>query len=112
MSGVSAGLLAQRIRLEQQSTAQDSFGGQSETWSEVITVWAGVFAMTGRERLAAQAIHPELTHQIIVRWHPLLADPKTVAGMRVVLGSRHFDIHAALDEDGRKTVLTLLATEN
>ena len=46
-----------------------------------------------------------------MRYQPLLADPKVVAGYRALYKGRIFNIHASMNEDERNTVLTLLASE-
>ncbi|NBO83693.1 MAG: head-tail adaptor protein, partial [Betaproteobacteria bacterium] len=59
----------------------------------------------------ARRIASEVSHQILVRYQPLLADSKVVAGYRALYKGRIFNIHASMNEDERNTVLTLLASE-
>ena len=105
------GALGQRITLQKRSVAQDATGGQRATWTDVATVWAEVVPLTGRELIAAQAVTSETSHQITLRWQPAFADPKTIAALRVVFNGRHFNINAAINEDERNRMLTLLVTE-
>ena len=67
--------------------------------------------LTGHKLMSAQAVHSEVTHQIIVRWQSALANPQTVAAMRVVHNGRHFNIRASINEDERNRSLTLLTSE-
>lgn len=105
------GTLRKRLLLQSRSTAQDSSGGQSVTWSDVATVWGEIQPLTGHKLMSAQAVHSEVTHQIIVRWQSALANPQTVAAMRVVYNGRHFNIRASINEDERNRSLTLLTSE-
>ena len=111
MTGLRAGQLSRRLRLQSRSASQDSFGGQNLVWSDVATVWAEIRPITGRELENARRIASEVSHQILVRYQPLLADSKVVAGYRALYKGRIFNIHASMNEDERNTVLTLLASE-
>lgn len=108
---IRIGTLRHRVKLQQRSTAQDASGGQVTTWSDVATVWADIQPLSGRELLAAQAVNSEVSHQIVIRWQPAFATPKSVAALRILYGSRIFNIAAALNEDERNRTLTLQATE-
>ena len=48
-----AGLLNQRVTIEQRSASVDTLGQGVETWSTVATVWAQAEPLAGREFLAA-----------------------------------------------------------
>ena len=111
MTGLRAGQLTRRIRIQSRAASQDSFGGPNLVWSDVATVWAEIRPITGRELESARRIASEVSHQILVRYQPLLADPKVVAGYRALYKGRIFNIHASMNEDERNTVFTLLASE-
>lgn len=52
-------LLDQRVRIEREVRVPDGGGGASVEWVELVTVWARVEPLTGRERdHAQQAQHP------------------------------------------------------
>lgn len=111
MTGLRAGQLTRRLRIQSRSSTQDSFGGPNLTWVDVATVWAEIRPITGRELENARQIASEVSHQILVRYQPTLADPKVVAGYRALYNGRVFNIHASMNEDERNAVLTLLASE-
>ena len=106
-----AGALGQRITLQQRTIAQDATGGQLATWTDVATAWAEVTPLSGRELIAAQAVASETSHQITLRWQPAFVDPKRVAARRIVFNGRQFNINAAINEDERNRMLTLLVSE-
>ena len=62
MTGLRAGQLARRLRLQSRSVSQDSFGGQNLAWVDVATVWAEIRPITGRELENARRIASEVSH--------------------------------------------------
>lgn len=107
-----AGDLRRRVRVQTRATSQDSFGQQVTTWSDLLSsVPADIQPMTGRELIAAQATNTEITHQIELRYHTALSNPVAVAAMRVLYGSRVFEIRASMNVDERNRQITLLASE-
>ena len=103
---MQAGQLRKRLTIQKRSTVQDSYGQPSTSWSDVVTVWGAVEPLSGRELMAAEAVQSEITHQVIIRY---------IAGitskMRVLYGTRIFDIQNVLDENERHRMLTLLCLE-
>jgi SPP1 family predicted phage head-tail adaptor len=108
---VRSGNLRRRLTFQTRQTTQDALGQQSTTWTDAFTVWGEIDALTGRELIAAQSVQSSVTHTITVRYRPELQIPKVVAAMRIVYGARIFDIHAAMNEDERNRVISILAEE-
>ena len=106
-----AGDLRHRISIQKRTTAQDSFGAQQTTWTDVLQCWAHVAPLSGRELFAAQAVQSETTHSIVIRYNALLWKPTEAAKMRVLYSGRVFNITASNNEDERNRMLTLAATE-
>lgn len=111
MTAIRAGILRQRITLQAPVITTGEIGGPLKTWASVATVWADINPLTGRERLQAAALKSEVSHEITIRWQAALADPQAVAAMRIVFGTRIFNIHASMNQDERNRVLVLLASE-
>jgi SPP1 family predicted phage head-tail adaptor len=105
------GQLRHPIVIEQQSTSQDTMGGQVTTWTTLLTTRAAIEPMSAIERGAAQSIATDVTHQITVAYHPLLADPILNATRRVKYGSRYFNIRGTLNVDERNRVIMIEAGE-
>lgn len=103
--------LKHRLLIQQRATSQDSVGGQLETWTGVATVWAGIEPLNGRELLAAAAVQSELSHRITIRYRSDLSDPKTVAKMRGMYGTRIFNFSAAINTGENNVELVILASE-
>lgn len=111
MTPIRAGQLNRRIQLQRQSTVRDSMGGPQRTWLNLATVWAEIQPLSGRELESAQRMASEVTHQITVRYQPMFADTRVVAGYRALYKARVFNIHAALNDEERNIFITLLASE-
>ena len=103
---VRAGELRHRVTIQQKSISQDTYGAALETWSTLATVWANVEALSGREFFDSQQTVAQADHRITIRYR---ADIKPA--MRVVEGTRTFEIQAVLDREGRKRTLELLCRE-
>jgi SPP1 family predicted phage head-tail adaptor len=111
MSVLSAGQLNCRVVVKRPSTELDAYGSVVPGWVEVMTVWAAIEPLTGREFVSARQLASEVTHQLTVRYSSLLADTRVVAGYRALYKGRIFNIHAALNEDESNVLVTLLASE-
>lgn len=84
-----AGLLRQRVRIEQFTAVQDEYGQPIEAWTTLATVWASVEDDTGGERFlpnAEQRIAERLT-RITIRERAGLT-----VKMRVVHGANIYQI--------------------
>lgn len=107
--------LNRRIKLQQRSTAVDSFGGQSTAWTDVTTVWGQLEELTEREMMAAAAVQSAVTHKLVIRYQPQFADPKKMAAMRATLTkdsvTRIFNIHGSADQDEKRRFLELTVEE-
>ena len=99
---MQAGRLDQRITIKQKVATQDTFGGETVTWSDVCTVWAQVQPMSGREYLQGKQLQEEQTVRIRIRHRAGI-----VPAMRAHLGSRVFDVIDVQNTDtaNKETVL-------
>ena len=100
-----------RLHIQRRSSTQDTFGTPLFIWTDIAIVWADIQPLTGRELDNAQRINSEVSHQIIVRYQPIFADTRVVAGYRACYKGRFFALHASLIEDERNSGVTLLASE-
>ncbi|MFP3564695.1 phage head closure protein [Paraburkholderia sp. SIMBA_030] len=108
---VRGGNLRHRLTFQVKSASQDDLGQPRNVWADAFKCWGEVSPMSGRELLAAQAVQAEVTHTISVRYRPELQNPKDVAAMRVLFGSRVFDINASMNQDERNRLVMLQAKE-
>lgn len=101
-----AGLLRHKVTLQQVTETADATGDPQETWSDVATVWGALDGLSAQEFFTARQRQGENTVRFRLRYREDV-QPK----MRLVVGSRTFDIAGAFDPDGRRRDLTILATE-
>lgn len=101
-----AGTLRHRVTIQQATETQNSYGEIVQTWTTVATVWGAIEARGMRESFTASQQFATADHVITIR-HRSDVTPK----MRLVYGSRTFDIEGAVDPDGRKRELRLYVRE-
>jgi len=111
MTGISAGTLIHRIRLEKTITTQDTLGAPQRNWVVVKVVWANITPITARNVVMAQRLSTEITHQIIVRYQSVFSDVRTLSDYRAIHRGRIFKIHGGINEDEENVVVTLYASE-
>lgn len=100
------GDLNRQVSLQQRTSARDTFGQGSVTWTEIAKVMAAIKPLSGRELQIAQAMNAEVTHEVTIRWRRTIN-----AGMRLVYQSRIFDIHSIVDVEMRHEALQLSCGE-
>jgi SPP1 family predicted phage head-tail adaptor len=106
VSALPVGALRHRIRLEQPTRLADGGGGAVVTWTPVADLWASIKPTSGREALVADQVAGRVSHEIHVRYR---AD--IVPAMRFSLGTRTFEIIAAIDVEERRRQLRCLCRE-
>jgi SPP1 family predicted phage head-tail adaptor len=112
---IRAGQLRHRIEIvKPYGGGQDATGCVALTsMSPVLTTWAKIEAITGRDVLAANQFSSIATHKITIRYRgPNQAAPLTITAQdQVWFRGRVFQISAVLNPDERTKVQYLLAVE-
>lgn len=103
---MNSGRLNRRITIQQRTAGSDSYGQPVESWIDVVSVWANVRPIKGRELLIAQSMKSEAIVNIDIRYRPGID-----ASMRINYNGRIFNIQAVIDENERHEILTLQCTE-
>ena len=103
---IRAGELPLRIEIQSKTVTSDSYNQPIETWSTLMTVWAGKLDEKGSEVRAAQRIVAETEVVFKVRFNSSI----TVLN-RVVYGGRMFEILNVNDEGFRHVMLMLSCKE-
>lgn len=103
---MQAGKLRHKLVIQSRTEAPDSIGHMVSTWSEFATVYGSVEPLIGREYLAAQQVQSEVSHKLRIRW---LNGATTK--MRVLFGSRVFDINSVLNVEERGREMLLMCKE-
>ncbi len=106
MTAMPIGALRHRVALQDAVRTGDGGGGVAETWNTVAELWAAVRPISGDERVAADALAGQLTHEVWVRHRP-----GVTPSMRFLIGSRILDIRAVVDVEGRSRRVKCLCRE-
>lgn len=98
--------LRHRILLQSRSNANDGFGQEVLTWSDVLSCFAAIEPAPRLEQVSGEAIVASRTHVVTIRYRPGIG-----ARMRAVYGSRIFEISSVIDLEERHFWLQLDCTE-
>lgn len=105
---LAAGALDRRITFQAETEVVDPQGSGEpvKTWADVVTVWANVQPLGGRELFASQQTAAKVDTRYRIRWRSGV----TPEAMRILdENGRIFDIQA-VQEIGRREGLEILAT--
>ncbi len=109
---LDAGALDKRVTIQSLAESDDSAGGGglTEAWSDVGLWWVSISTTGGREFRAAQALQPELTHEIRGRFR---TDVSAKHRLSYVANNvrRSFTIEAVIDPEERHEQLVCHCTE-
>lgn len=97
-----------RITIQSPSTTRDATGGVTDAWTDVVTIWANVDPLTGRELEEAQKQWGEVTYQIDIRYYAGLDSTMRVLDIR---SGAYYDIRAVLDLNHRRRKIQLMCRE-
>jgi len=100
---MNPGELRSRITIQQQSTTRDGYGGLTEGWPDVVSLWAAKKHNSSRDFFAAQKRNTETTDLFTIRFRSGIS-----TGMRVKLGDSYYAIIGADDPDGKRIEVWLL----
>lgn len=103
---LAAGDLNRQVTVEQRAVTRDTFGQQTTTWTTFCNTWAKIEPLSGRELQLAQAINPETSHMVVIRYRP-----GVTTAMRVTYQGRHFNILGILDVEMAHVALELTCAE-
>ena len=102
---IRAGRLRHRIKIEQFTETVDSLGSPIQAWSTRYDgVPASVEPLSGRELWQAQAVNPETTTKITMRWLD-----GVIASDRIVFNGQNYDIHQVLPDPTFRRMLVIHA---
>ncbi|AVF25093.1 putative phage head-tail adaptor [Paenibacillus larvae subsp. larvae] len=103
---VNPGKLNKRITIKKHEPTPDGAGGYDDGFSDVVTVWANIRPLRGREYWQSQQTQAEVTHSIMIRYR------KDIDRSHVVsYGGRLFDIQHIINVDEANRTLILHCVE-
>lgn len=95
-----------RITIQHPTEAADRFVA-GKTWADLATVWASIEPLTGDEKWAADQVEAMVSHRIRIAYRA-----GVTSAMRIVYGTRTFNIAAVLNPNEANVELEILATES
>lgn len=98
-----AGALDQRIVIERLVEGYDELGQPINQWLPIVTTWAHVEPLTGREFIAAQAAVSEITARVRLRYRPGIT-----AADRIIHGGTTYGITSVADVHSSRRELVLM----
>jgi SPP1 family predicted phage head-tail adaptor len=104
--GIRAGKLRHEIEIQQPSETQDAYGEPTGSWSTFAAVRASVEPLQGREFFASQQMQAEVTTRFRIRWISGVSP-----SMRILFGTRLFNISAVINPDEKNHELHIMAVE-
>lgn len=104
---IHPGSLRHIVTVQTQQEATNEFGEVELTWVSLESnVRASIEPLSGRELFNAQQVQSDVSTRIRLRWFDGLT-----SRMRIVWGSRVFQIESAINEQERNVVWTCLCRE-
>ena len=100
---MKAGALDQRIVIERLVEGYDELGQPINDWLPIVTTWAEVSPLVGREFLAAAALVAEVTARIRMRYRPGIT-----AADRIVHEGTTYGITSVADVHSSRRELVLM----
>lgn len=102
---MNVGKMRHRITFQRLSDNKDSLGAYGDGWEDVVTTWAQISPVSGREYFT-QMRESLVSHKIYCRYRPGIT-PK----MRIMFGERIFRIISVLNWEERNEGLTIMCEE-
>lgn len=103
---IRAGELNHFCTIQSATETRDTDGGAILTWGTFSTGWFQILPLSGREFIAAGQNNSEMTHTIRGHWKSGVTNK-----MRLVTGSRTFEVLAAMNWGERNEELRIMAKE-
>lgn len=105
-----AGRLNQRITFQRRTETLDAYREDTGEWEDLVTVYAGVEPVAGKEFFAALQVQSDITHRILVR------SSSDVSGIttkdRVSHETNLYDIQSILNVGSRNKELQLMCIQH
>lgn len=107
---IDPGKMRHRITFQTFTGEQDAYGdplqADDSNWVDVVSLWASIDPISGREFYAAEQRQSEVSHKIRCRYYPGLT-----TAMRIKSGKRIFEIAAKIDWEERHESLLIMCKE-
>ncbi|MEM7567219.1 MAG: phage head closure protein [Pseudomonadota bacterium] len=100
------GALRRRVAIQEMTLVPDGAGGFESGWTTIAQTWAAFSPISAAESYDEGLVTSRTTHKVLIRYrediHP---------SMRIVAGTRSYEVLASLDPDDRRSRLQLYVEE-
>lgn len=79
---------------------------EEEEWNDIVTTWASINPISGREYYQAETINSDLTHKVRLRYRKGITPD-----MRILYKDRIFNIVSVINEYEKNTMFQLMCRE-
>jgi SPP1 family predicted phage head-tail adaptor len=100
------GDLRHRITFQREVKTADGSKGFTVAWRDLISVWASVEPLSGREFFAAHQMKAEITHRVKIRYRTDIT-----VKMRIKHRDRVLEIESIIDKKERREELEIFCRE-
>lgn len=94
------------ITFQQRTKTTNEYGELLNEWSDFTTSRASINPISGKLLISAEAVKSEITHQVHCRYLPNITN-----GMRIMFGTRVFDIVAVINFQEMNKELQIMCKE-
>lgn len=95
-----------RIMVQEPVETADEIGGVTRSFAPRIALWARLEPASAAERAEAQRTEGAVSHRLTLRWRGDLTN-----AMRILAGTRLFELRGQYDPDGQRRNLVCLVEE-
>jgi SPP1 family predicted phage head-tail adaptor len=103
---MEAGELRHRITVQKKVVTRDTYGAETITWTTHCKAYAAILPLVGREFLEARQTQAEMITKMRIRYQAGI-EPE----MRVLWGSRTYDIQSVIHVEERQREIVLMCME-
>lgn len=100
------GTLTDRVQLRRREMTSEDGGGHVALFVPIVSVWARVRSLSGRQGMSADARAVEISHSVVLRFRSDVSP-----GDRIVYRGRNLDVVSAGDLNGQRTFLSCTCSE-
>lgn len=95
-----------KLTLQEITRTSDGQGGYTETWADVVDLWASIAPVKAYERFQAMQLETPITHKLMMRYNANVNTKK-----RFLFGARVFHIVEVINHEEENLFLTVTCKE-
>jgi SPP1 family predicted phage head-tail adaptor len=103
---MNAGTLRHQVTIQSKTATTDGYGGPVDIWADVVTVWANVESLQGRELATAQSVFAETTTRITMRYRA-----GVIPANRIIFEGKFYNLQSVVDPEMKHRELIIMASE-